>query len=266
MMRVGDEIKNLVWWKMPPALGVFPKRLNLGDALSPFIVQAELDHFFGTTARAPTKRLLAIGSILHKARDGDVIWGTGSNGMKADDEYSFANLDVRAVRGPITADLLRRKGVECPEVFGDPAILLPLVIPKPNVQRGSKPLIIPHFSDRSRVSARWNVLRTEGSDFHNFVRAIVSSPVVYSASLHGIIIAESYGVPAVLVTNAKSESEHKYRDYYESTGRSQFATAETFDEAAVKSPPAIPDLSSMRHALRQSFPYDLWNGGKLETG
>src|SRR6266700_1022302 len=60
---------ELVWWRPPQGL-------NFGDVLSEIIVTkilADNDHFLNDQT-GQHSRLLALGSILHLARDGDVVW------------------------------------------------------------------------------------------------------------------------------------------------------------------------------------------------
>jgi pyruvyltransferase len=114
---------------------------NFGDTLSEKIVERIVGHRIATTfnksLRADSKKikLLAIGSIIHMAEDNDVIWGSGVNGKhpnKTDKNfYRFSQLDVRAVRGPLTRQFLMDMGIKCPAVYGDPALLLPKLFPGP---------------------------------------------------------------------------------------------------------------------------------------
>src|ERR1700743_3534606 len=55
---------------------------NFGDHLSAIVVGRLLSYFNHVLdeAVAQPARLLAVGSILHFARDGDTIWGSGVNG------------------------------------------------------------------------------------------------------------------------------------------------------------------------------------------
>ena len=50
---------------------------NFGDLLGPVIVEG-MRREFGLTGRAVrSARLISIGSVMHFAQDGDVIWGAG---------------------------------------------------------------------------------------------------------------------------------------------------------------------------------------------
>ena len=96
------------------------------------------------------------------------------------------------------------------------------------------------------------------NDYKAVIDEIVSSKIVYTSSLHGIILAESYGVPAVFFRGLNKKIDFKYLDYYYSTGRKDIKIAESFEEALTMKPLPLPDLSKMRQDLLDSFPYDLW--------
>jgi pyruvyltransferase len=252
-----DLTRNLFWFR-PRRFKVIPRPLNLGDALSPFIVEACVRRLAKSEPHPASRRMLALGSVLEKARDGDVVWGTGFNGNKRDSEYRFTTLDVRAVRGPLTAELLRGKGIAVPDRFGDPGILMPLLLERPVPAEKRGPLCIPQIGDPQGAPGGMRVARTVGRDFEAFIDMILASDVVYSGSLHGIILAEAYGVPALFVAHSPTETIHKYRDYYESTGRSAFPVARSFEEARRTSPPSVPNLRTLQQNLLQAFPIELW--------
>jgi pyruvyltransferase len=228
---------------------------NFGDALSQPIVERILGRKIERVTRPDQKRLLAVGSILHSARNGDVIWGTGLMTKWFPDHIT--QLDVRAVRGPLTRDTLLARGVPCPEVYGDPALLLPILFPefKPNPIRDY--IIIPHASetglfrdDPHFVSPRdpWEVV----------VRKILESKFVISSSLHGIIVAEAYGIPARMLLCTNKSQLRKYEDYYLGTGRPKFKYATSIEQALRMGgeKPALFDADK----LLKSFPSDLWKG------
>ena len=87
---------------------------------------------------------------------------------------------------------------------------------------------------------------------------IKASEIVFTSSLHGIILAESYNVPAVFFRGLSKSVDFKYYDYYLSTGRPDIKIADTFEEAKKMSPLSIPDLTKLQQGLLDSFPYDLW--------
>ena len=260
-MHSGDSIPNLYWWRPTPTYRLFPKPLNLGDALSLQIVTCVLNEL-GLARHTITRnqQLLAIGSILNHATDGDLIWGSGFNGTKSEAAYKFTRLDVRAVRGPRTKVLLTKLNIACPSIFGDPGLLISRYI-KPAQKELSQELYIPHYSQGKVRALEIRTLWTFGNNFQGFVDEICSSPIVYSASLHGIIIAEAYGVPAILTMTSSTENIIKYQDYYEGTGRSTFPIAFSIEEARGLTPPKLPKVSEIQDRLLQNFPADLWRGG-----
>src|SRR5260221_10545819 len=108
------EAPVLYYWDAKPRCGFS----NFGDELSRVIVEKITGQAVSTTAEPfiGRKKLLALGSIMHCAEENDVVWGTGINGKMADNaHFRFQNLDIRAVRGPLTRKFLQDRGVTCPE-------------------------------------------------------------------------------------------------------------------------------------------------------
>ncbi|MBU1802255.1 MAG: polysaccharide pyruvyl transferase family protein, partial [Actinobacteria bacterium] len=84
---------------------------------------------------------------------------------------------------------------------------------------------------------------------------IAASKFVAASSLHGIVVAESFGIPARLVAS-QVEPPFKYQDYYLGTGRSDVAVASSLDEAIALGGASLPAWSP--DELLRAFPYDLW--------
>lgn len=234
---------------------------NFGDLLGPVIVEAMLRRAGIIPADGPTDaRLLSVGSIIQLGRTGDTVWGSGVNGKTADWEYTFDDLDVRAVRGPLTRDFLADRGIDSPPVFGDPALLLPEL--HPNLREWSSRkrhavTVVPNLRDsRAMLRGSGRGIRPT-APVDAVLRRIAESELVVGSSLHGIIVAESLGIPARLV-RSDHESPFKYEDYYRGTGRQAFAAASTVREAiaAGGEPPIEWDAAP----LIAAFPIDLWTG------
>lgn len=198
--------------------------------------------------------MLTVGSILHLARPGDVVWGSGAN-VKEPAPIP-RDLDVRAVRGPRTADLLRGLGIRSAAVFGDPALLLPHLWTDEQlgIVRGSGgTVLVPNLHDRRHFPP--DALSPRGSPLER-VRQIASAQRVIASSLHGVVVAEAFGVPTVLVAS-RTEPSFKYEDYYLGTGRDLPAAASDW-RTALDAPPNPPLREWDAAALLETFPEDLW--------
>lgn len=115
---------------------------NLGDYLGVIIVnwmlkkrELSLDDYVERK-----KHLITVGSGAIKSYQNMTVWGSGVMReiyvpMKRFFQKSWLRkLDIRAVRGPMSRDYLMKLGHKCPEVYGDPAILMPLIYN--NLDRG----------------------------------------------------------------------------------------------------------------------------------
>ena len=240
------------------------KAENFGDYLSLKLVERIVEQ---PVTPAITKKemlqhkLLAIGSILILANNGDVIFGTGMNGKRMDlSLYNFQHLDVRAVRGPLTRDfLIRNFNIDCPEVYGDPALLVPYVFPEFKKKKNPEYeyIVIPHYQEEylfPKCLFPNAVYPTESWDI--VIKKILNSKFVISSSLHGLVIAEAFGIPARYLRLSDNEPLYKYKDYYLGTNRSHFDYATSVEEALEMGgeAPHACDLEK----LYNSFPFDCW--------
>lgn len=168
---------------------------------------------------------VVIGSTIDlRADEKSVIWGAGIIDGSVCRLPKFK--EVRAVRGPKTRQKLLSLGIDCPEVYGDPALLLPLYY-KPGIIKTHRIGIIPHFHDlehvRAKIVQRKDIklidIRHYGK-WTSFVDEILSCESIASSSLHGLIVSFAYGIPNVWVEFPESESRDrfKYDDFYSSIG------------------------------------------------
>ncbi|MCW0402402.1 hypothetical protein NB689_002432 [Xanthomonas sacchari] len=253
-----EERRALFWWK--PKNG----EINVGDHLSKIIVSNVLGQRDRTLLdkRDKRTRLIAIGSVLHFARDGDTVWGSGVNGKIPADRHTFRQLDVRAVRGPKTSAFLRERGLQVPEVYGDPGLLMPLFFPREALLAPSarQPfLVVPHFNEPLDKYAQYkDHLVLPNRQPAAFVRQLLGADLVVSSSLHGLILAEAYGVPSVYLDWGNGEDRFKYDDYYAGTGRGRWHAGHTVEECVALGGNTVFDLAAVQRGLLESFPHDLW--------
>ena len=242
---------------------------NFGDYISWKLVERIVDSPIHAIRkkRVFEKKLFAIGSILYFATDGDIIWGSGINGKTLSKEhYIFSNLDIRAVRGPKTRQFLTENfHIHCPEIYGDPALLFPHFFPEFKRKKDPKYdyIIIPHYSEILQFPKNESQEVVYPIDpWDEVVEKILDSKFVISSSLHGVILAEAYGIPARYLRTSENESLFKYEDYYEGTGRPNFQFAKSVDEALLMGgePPIICDLAK----LYEAFPFECWPNAELK--
>ncbi len=239
------------------------RTLNFGDEISRVIFLAMLARkgytpFDETPSRAT---MLAVGSILHFAPEGATVWGSGANVHEGLEREYPATLDVRAVRGPRTAEFLRNRGITVPDVYGDPALLLPELFPGRFKAMGEIEVgIVPNWADLDRFRGSKLPIIDPMRSWNVCVEDILKCRFVLCSSLHGLIIAESYGIPARYVRVSDQEGTFKYRDYYESTGRPDFRTAGSIEEGLEMGGEPLPTFDTK--PLLEAFPYDLWTGVK----
>jgi hypothetical protein len=209
-----NEIKT--WWSKGPSPG------NFGDILTPFLLK-ELFNYTCVYAHKPFPQdtLLGVGSIISHAEGNSVVWGSGMISMgdplKRDARYL-------SVRGPVTYEALRSRHIECPPIFGDPALLTPLVFDNPNIKKIYEYGVFAHYVDTELVS-KWyaddpniNIINPLNSNPTQVIKQLLQCKRIISSSLHGVIISHAYNIPAVWVkhSNKLSGDGTKFKDYYES--------------------------------------------------
>ena len=199
---------------------------NWGDALSPVLCRLLSGQPVKKMLWAHQHRYFAIGSILGHANARAKVWGSGF--VWPDEKLAEPPQAVYAVRGPRTRARLLAQGIDCPETYGDPALLFPRFF-NPTVEKKYAVGIIPHFSDKDtawmkrqqcKPDPRVRIIDVEGG-IEPFVEAVKSCELIVSSSLHGLICADAYGVPNLWVklSDILWGGSFKFCDYYESVGR-----------------------------------------------
>ncbi len=176
------------------------------------------------------RQYLMIGSTIGlKCTRRTTVWGAGV--LSGDSPLPEPPEKVLAVRGPRTRRFLLSKGVDCPAVYGDPALLLPLVYRPRLIGKRYALGIIPHYNDLHSHALRRYEIFHPGCRIINLrhyehwtevIDAVCSCDAVLSSSLHGLIAATAYGIPCVWTSISPGSTlggEFKFRDFFESIGQ-----------------------------------------------
>lgn len=205
---------------------IFKEKENYGDLLSKYLVEKISGKRVKWVhpKKQPWYKLnktnyLAIGSILPHATKDSIVWGSGI----IDHTHPVAEADFRAVRGPRTRKFLIEAGYDCPEIYGDPALLLPNYY-NPEVEKKYSLGIIPHYHDYKKACELFGgdpsikVIDLMCMNVEAVTREIMSCEKCLSSSLHGLIVSHAYEIPGLWVEFSDKifGDGVKYPDYLES--------------------------------------------------
>jgi len=173
---------------------------NFGDVLAEYLAKKiTFNESLGCSKHCLRQYYAITGSILGLTRKNAIIWGSG---IIRKNEKIRKPKEVFAVRGPLTRKRLLELGHSCPQVYGDPALLLPFFYKPLNEKRYSLG-IIPHYLDYKKVKRE---KKNEGilvinlkDPIEKVIEEINLCERTISSSLHGLIVSHAYGIPSLWV-------------------------------------------------------------------
>jgi len=204
-------------------------RNNLGDIISPLIANHFSPKKVIRISKNKCKRVehyFMIGSILQRSTKNSIIWGSGF--ISESSVCKEIPKRVLAVRGPLTRKKLLEQSIACPEIYGDPALLLPEVYPNTNQKTKYKLGIIPHFLDKNNAELKKfddnldiKIIDIQNKKPLKVIDDMLQCEKIISSSLHGIIISDAYHIPSVWTQFSKpiGDDNFKFLDYFASVGR-----------------------------------------------
>lgn len=188
---------------------------NFGDCINYLL----LNHLSGKQVVLCNERdlphYIVCGSILAEAKRNSIVWGAGFGWSDQNSRSVHKKATILATRGELSAKNMNREV----SVIGDPALLLPLIIKREkNVKHHIG--IIPHWSNVEDTVFRYPnhfIINPMQSPI-SFIDKILSCENIFSESLHGLIVADAYGVNNTWIDlDGDTGDGFKYRDYYSST-------------------------------------------------
>jgi pyruvyltransferase len=207
-----------------------PGSKNFGDELSPIIVEyvsgrrcvysepqkadiAAIGSIIDATLQRRPKILRSL-DVLLATRSRIAIWGSGILEPSSVSK-TFFHLDFLAVRGKLTASLLNQNSLP----FGDPALFVGEYFQE---RKKSCALgIVPHYVDANTkeladLVARFPAARVidVAQDPMEVTRQISECEMILSSSLHGLVVADAFGIPnARLKFSDLWGGDWKFNDY-----------------------------------------------------
>ena len=224
---------NLIMYKEP-------MRMNFGDELSPsifyFLLQKYKVNIRFVINKKHRMNVCFIGSLISWSNNLNYnnlcIFGSGIRNEN-DQLLKNKNMKIFSVRGPLSKLHLEKYGYHVPNIFGDPALLLPQFY---------KPKIIEKYKNKIGVVGHLTNFHKYSNLPENFVLInptwlwtkvvdyICSCKIILSSSLHGLIISDAYKIPNIWLNEyALNEGTFKFKDYFQSQNRELINIHSIFD-------------------------------------
>lgn len=207
---------------------------NLGDELGPLILKRRYE-CNPIRSGFDTAEMISVGSILgwlsNYSYDNrvDELHVVGSGFISSKSELPrLPFLRIHSVRGYLTKHLLRshdNPGIS----VGDPGLLTPLICDHSTATREGRYGVVLHakFSGNKEIEQQFSHLPVDfidirTDDIDGFVNQMRKYDIILSQSLHGLIIADSLGIPNVWLNtgNQLSGGNFKFHDYNSTVGKS----------------------------------------------
>lgn len=218
---------------------------NIGDIMNPMVIES----LFGMKAEEEkhTKaEMIAIGSVLDRLleegkmspglakmkKDADKnkkihVWGTGFMYEYKDKQKWIRPVRVHALRGALSAQVVAKmQGKPCNAVLADPGLLASKLV-KEKVAKKYEMGIIPHYVDAEEPVFQEMLEKYPNATIIDVkaepmqvLKNIASCKCIVSTSLHGLIIADSFGIPNqwCVISDRILGDNYKFRDYYSAFG------------------------------------------------
>ena len=200
--------RRVHWWR-----GSRPEnQSNYGDELNEYVLRVLGIDF----VRTPPKEaeLVLIGSILEHLPQGWTGTVCGAGKLRENSTVDLSQATVLALRGRLTAASVGL-AAGTPLVLGDPALLVPRWVRQFPARFDLG--IVPHWSDTTlHERFPYGQLISPLDPPTKVITRIAQCKRIISSSLHGIVVADAYGIPrqAELFPQASIEGgDFKYRDY-----------------------------------------------------
>ncbi|MBK8457918.1 MAG: polysaccharide pyruvyl transferase family protein [Phyllobacteriaceae bacterium] len=197
---------------------------NFGDDINPDFFERISGKRIRLTRRRDRLHFLGIGSILAKATGASTVLGSGF--LVPSDSTPTMPRAVVALRGALSRAALSSAD---DTLLGDPLALADRLIARPARRRGIA--YVPHCRNAERAKRLFAdsiaVIDPRRPPL-DVIADIAASEAVISQSLHGLIVADAFGVPNLWAApHDGMKGRFKFDDYFSTLDRPKEAHAET---------------------------------------
>lgn len=226
--QMGSNMKQKKIWH-------WQKKKNFGDELNKIIFNEACGMNLISTHKKRKADYIGIGSILQSFetkypwkkwfRKKLTVLGAGFMDKAIGFKKFSRRMDFKIVRGELTKGELEKLGYNMDGVaLGDPGLFASHLLKDPMAKK-YKLGIVPHFSDMEspivwdlHKSIPDSILINILDDPMTVIKQIAQCECILASAMHGLIVADSFGIPNIWAENrfktSKIEPHFKYHDYY----------------------------------------------------
>lgn len=223
---------------------------NWGDHINPYIIEKMTGKTILQSTFGWTEHLLAVGSILRNANSNSIVWGSGF--ISKTSKFRATPKKIAAVRGPLTGQRLTELGYENPQIYGDPALLMPRFY-KPQVAKQHKIGLVAHYAEKNdeivkHLASLGIYLVDIQLPVEAFVDELCKCETIISSSMHGLIAADAYGIPNrwLMLSDKLVGGEFKFHDYYNAIGVFNETPVKTAELSSIDNVDTLISLTSKK--------------------
>ena len=255
-----------------PRTYLIPNTTNWGDIFTPFLFKEgfgvdcviqggfdrDSDEFYAKGESLDQMdrlkaELFSCGSLLERIPPGFTGHVLGSGMGLSETRVDLSNIQSPLLlRGPLSAE---RCTANHSARFGDPGILASMFVT--STAKSYRYGVVPHYIDKGNGDlTSWvetnNALKIDiEAGIGSVIQGIASCEKVVSSCLHGLVIADSLGIPSKLIKLSDGLGEgFKFHDYYAAYGESVTPSL-TFDDAFASC--RARDVTAIRKDVLDAF-------------
>ena len=233
---------KIIFWCNEPS--------NFGDVLTKNLLSHLNVTNFTHTNNSKKANVFILGSVARLAAMSSSVFGSG---VIRKNEESNPLAKWKFVRGPLTRKNVLKYGGICPDIYCDPALLLPTFCEES--EKEYEIGIVPHYQHYNIMKQMWSkykVIDIVNDNPLHVAKEITKCKKIISSSLHGIICAHAYGIPAARINghNKLWGDGIKFEDYYMSVkANSEISTIERpkFTDAV------LPNIQQIENILKDNL-------------
>jgi pyruvyltransferase len=222
-----------------PSTYYWRDRHNFGDVVGPWILEQVTGEAFDWCPGDTSPKVLGIGSNLLRLQPYDVVWGAGVYEERSPVRLPH-NTSLLALRGPMSAQKLGAH----PGTYGDPMLLMSALWDEPAPRKLACIGWVPNCLGASLPPSH-DLEIDICAPWRDVVRQVASCSFVWAASLHALVLAESFGIPCGWVP-AAGVPRWKFEDYFAGSGRNPQ------DLAPGAKLPAVPEIDKIQNRLMRA--------------